>query len=104
MNKSIYGQDLGPLILEKGISSAGTQVPNESLTPCSPVYSFSLFLSTSFETISRMKICIQALRAWECASSMLHTTSEDKLRSLHSLEQALVPKAALPGGTPQPPA
>ena len=99
MNKSIYEQDLGPLILERGISSAGTQVPNNSLTPCSPVCSFYLFLPASFESISRLKICIQILGVWECASPILHTTSRDGLRSLHSLEQALVPRAALPGAT-----
>lgn len=104
MNKSIYGQDLGPLISERGISSAGTQVPNDSLTPCSPVYSFYLFLPTSFEPISRMKICFQRLGVWQCASPMLRTTSGDGLRSLHSLDQGLVPRAALPGGTPWPPA
>lgn len=61
MNKSIYEQDLGPLILERGISSSGTHVPSDSLTPCSPVYLFYLFLPTSSEPIFRLKICIQSL-------------------------------------------
>lgn len=104
MNKSIYGQDFGPLILERGISSAGTHNPSDSLTSCSPVYSFYLFLPTSFEPIFRMKICIQRPRVWECASPMSHTTPRDGLRSLQGLEPALVPRAALPEGTLQPPA
>lgn len=52
---------MGPLIREREISSAGTQVPNDSLTLCSPVSSCYFFLPTSSEPISRLKIRIQRL-------------------------------------------
>lgn len=95
---------MGPLIREREISSAGTQVPNDSLTLCSPVSSCYLFLPTSSEPISRLKIRIQRLgSSGTCLPNVEHDIWEWAEIPAH-LGAIFASQSCPAWGTPRPPA